>query len=283
MNMPTFLTQNTQDSEEQWYFLAHYSQQLTKHIVNYGDSHNLYQGTDLNDAKDLSPILITINNDQRSALLNDIECERLKGLMLATKKTVQLTILMQQLRQRLFVKFDKERKAIFHFQNPRVASHFFRQSLAQDTHAWMGNIKKLAWLDNVPWGSQQWEMIENNSLNLSQDASKTWLLTPSQENALLNTIDDSTISYFFECFPEHYTQPQDWRWCYDILNYGALFSLEHIDDFKTFLALSFEFRPFTISVLKNQHEQSISLNQSATLQGYQIALQSMQENTIHGQ
>jgi hypothetical protein len=283
MNIPIFLTPSTSAKDEQWYFLAHYSQQLPSLIVSYGDKHNLYQGTDLNDVQDLSPILITINNDQLSALINDIESKRLKGLMIAIEKTVPLTVLMKQLRQRLFVNFDKGRKGIFHFQNPRVASHFFHQSLVQDTHAWMGNIKKLAWFDNVPWGSQQWEAIENNSLNLLQGGSEPWLLTSSQENALLDTIDDSTISYFFECFPEHYTQPQDWRWCYDILTYASLFSLEHIDELKTLLALSFEFRLFAAKVLENQQEQSILLNQNSTLQEYQLALENMQEKTIHGQ
>ncbi|WP_420744957.1 DUF4123 domain-containing protein [Photobacterium damselae] len=282
MSIPSFLIQNAQHND-QWYFLAHYSPILQAQIVDYGDSQNLYQETDLNDAQDLSPMLITIETTQLPILINDIENGDVKGIFIAIEDSYPLTELINQLRKRLFVQFGGGRKAIFHYQNPRIASHFFGQSLKQETNAWMGTIKKIAWFDNAPWGNQQWNVIDNDNLNMSSDETTVWLLTDSQEKALMHTVDDRVIDYFFEHYPEHYSQPQDWCWCYDILSYASLLNLEHIDDLKAMLAFSFEFRTVAMTVLAHWHEQESIETQTLTLSHYQQQLKQMQEQMIHGQ
>ncbi|MGF1868434.1 hypothetical protein [Photobacterium indicum] len=253
-------------------------------IVHYGDNHIqkasvhcegklalLYQQTPLAKLDTLSPVVIEIQTENALETLSTAVINKeLDGILLSIPKALPFDTLLGLLRERLFIRFDGERKGVLHFQNPLIASHFFKDSTIEDTSLWLNCMIAVSWLDCSPWGSQQWECMINNITSTNNKApSDAWTLLFSQQAALCKTVDDKILKSYFTHLGTGPSK-QQWQQGYQYIALAEAYGIDTEPDIHTFLHLAF-----------NQHEALIhALNTYSVLP---IQIQTLERAVQHSQ
>lgn len=202
------------DKQRHYALLAFYSdmpQELYKAI----DGHNvwpLYGRTVLKGMLEHSPYLIELK--EHDALIAELPQTHL--LLFSAPDKYSKDDVLDHLRNRMKVTFDSNRKGIFHYYQPEIASYFFLAE-RRETQNWMGILSSVSWLNQVKAEEQGWRTVENEldtEEALSSVDTQQWVLTASQAEQLNRQWLDRFIEQSLENQAISATQWQNLRLAY---------------------------------------------------------------------
>ena len=165
--------------EQTWFALVSHYEGMHKEVYQHIAEHevqNLYLSTSLEDLKDRSPLVVCLNH--HDPLVNVLPKEN--TLYFSASKATSFKQVLAQLRLRLQIQFSGDRKGIFHYYHPSVASYFLGLSNKEETSRWLGCFSGVCFYNQVISSNEEWVYREGGE----QMSSSIWLLTQSQEHAL---------------------------------------------------------------------------------------------------
>ncbi|KOO05720.1 DUF4123 domain-containing protein [Vibrio hepatarius] len=178
----TPLLSNRQNGVElTWFAVVNFYEGMPQEVYGHIRHHvlePLYLATSLESLMDRSPLVIALHDND--PIISSLPREN--TIYFSAAKDVPLEQVLKHLRLRLEVQFSGERKGVFHYYIPSVASYFFRFSSQRDTSQWLGCLSSVYFYDQVISTSNEWGYIEGE-LEQKKRLS-TWVLTQSQEIAL---------------------------------------------------------------------------------------------------
>ncbi len=165
--------------EQTWFALISDYEGMHKEVYQHIDDHaveNLYLSTSLEDLKDKSPLVVRLNHND--PLVNVLPKEN--TLYFSVSKMTSFKQVLAQFRLRLQVQFSGDRKGVFHYYHPSVASYFLGLSNKDETSRWLGCFSGVCFYNQVFSSNEEWVYRDGEE----QMSSSIWLLTQSQEHAL---------------------------------------------------------------------------------------------------
>lgn len=171
-------------------------QNITDHTVE-----PLYLTTPLESLLERSPLVISLKkNDNLISLL-----PQEKTIYFAANEDISFRQVLSQLRNRLQIQFDGDRKGLFHYYIPPVASYFFYRANEEDLSKWLGCLSAICFYKQIKSEVNKWVHIEGE-FNLVSPA--TWLLTQSQEQGLNDKFIEQEIDAWAQAED---IQALDWK------------------------------------------------------------------------
>lgn len=192
-----------------WYALVSYYEGMREHVYSVLNKHEiepLYVETMLEPLIEKSPVLILLNT------MDDPITEKLPAentLYFCANMDVLFEQVINHLRLRMNILFDGNRRGLFHFYHPTVASYFFALSDPQETLQWLSPISAILVYKQIHSQPDDWIFVnlpESVSDNDAQD--RIWSIAASQHNALLQQMDEKDI---IEWKHEHDFQEIYWK------------------------------------------------------------------------
>ncbi|MDC5707237.1 DUF4123 domain-containing protein [Vibrio europaeus] len=178
--MKLSLCEKQQKQRVNWYALVnHYDNMLAEVFQKISDHtvEPLYLTTPLESLLDRSPLVVSLKKGD--ALINSLPQK--ETLYFAAPLDISFKQVLQQLRNRLQIQFDGDRKGLFHYYLPSVASYFFFRASQEDSSKWLGCLSAVCFYKQVKSEVNEWVHIEGE---FSPFSSATWLLAQSQEQGL---------------------------------------------------------------------------------------------------
>jgi len=178
--MKLSLHETQQKQRINWYALVnHYEnmpaevfQKISDHIVE-----PLYLTTPLESLLDRSPLVVSLKKGD--VLINSLPQK--ETLYFAAPLDISFEQVLDQLRNRLQLQYDGDRKGLFHYYVPSVASYFFYRASEADSSKWLGCLSAVYFYKQIKSEEDEWVVIEGE---FSPFSPSTWLLTLSQEQGL---------------------------------------------------------------------------------------------------
>lgn len=186
---PRLITQHKETSVHWYALVSHYKdmhaeiyQVIKEHLVE-----PLYLTTPLQSLFELSPVVVALeSNDQIVAALPPEHT-----IYLSAPSTFSFQDVLAQLRNRLHLQLADNKKGVFHFYLPSVASYFFSRADKRDTENWLGGCFGIYVYRQTASEAPAWLYIEGETAELDHGL---WILTPSQEAALNDKFVEQAIS-----------------------------------------------------------------------------------------
>ena len=178
--MKLTLNERQQKQKINWFALVNHYDNMPAEIYQNNVGHTvepLYLTTPLEPLLDRSPLVISLKKND--ALINSLPQK--ETLYFAASLDISFEQVLEQLRNRLQVQFDGDRKGLFHYYLPSVASYFFYRASQEDSSKWLGCLSAVCFYKQVKSEANEWVHIEGE---FSPFSSATWLLTQSQEQGL---------------------------------------------------------------------------------------------------
>ncbi|RJX70146.1 DUF4123 domain-containing protein [Vibrio sinensis] len=156
VDLPYFSKQN---KPVRWYALVAFYPDMHQKLFSSLKGHNvspLYNRTVLKGMLEHSPYLIELE-DHDSLIA---ELPQTHSLLFSAPDKYSKGDVLNHLRNRMKVTFDGNRKGIFHYYQPEIASYFFSAE-RRETHSWMGILSSVSWLNQVKAEEQEWRTVES--------------------------------------------------------------------------------------------------------------------------
>ncbi|WP_367990459.1 DUF4123 domain-containing protein [Vibrio sp. NTOU-M3] len=178
--MKLTLNQRQQKQKIKWFALVNHYDNMPAEIYQNIADHTvepLYLTTPLEPLLDRSPLVISLKKND--ALINSLPQK--ETLYFAASLDISFEQVLDQLRNRLQVQFDGDRKGLFHYYVPSVASYFFYRASQTDSSKWLGCLSAICFYKQIKSEANEWVHIEGEFSLLNPSI---WLLTQSQEKGL---------------------------------------------------------------------------------------------------
>ncbi|EOX7135126.1 DUF4123 domain-containing protein, partial [Vibrio cholerae] len=120
-----------------WFALVNHYHNMHAEVYNNISGHlvePLYLSTSVESLLDRSPLLIALY--EQDPMTNILPKEH--TLYFSAPLNVSFDVALAQLRNRLHIQFSGNRRGLFHYYCPSVASYFFEHSYTNDTGKWLG-------------------------------------------------------------------------------------------------------------------------------------------------
>ncbi len=146
----------------------------------------LYEGTELANAKDVSPCLVDLSNPTLRHLADQFSVGALEhswGIVVTTFTNVSFEDLIQHLQSRLYVSSATTKKAIFRWYDPRVCKHLLDRSTATEIAELLGPIESIHLASTDGWLAfkNQEQANPNPQLLCLSDKQSEAILNAAQE------------------------------------------------------------------------------------------------------
>lgn len=178
--MKLTLNETQEQKAIKWFALVNHYDSMPAEIYEKISDHTvepLYLATPLDALLDRSPRVISLKKNDD--LINSLPHN--KTIYFAASIDISFKQVLEQLRNRLQIQFDGDRKGLFHYHLPSVASYFFDRASQEDSSKWLGCLSAVCFYKQVKSEASEWVHIEGE---FSPFSSATWLLTQSQEQGL---------------------------------------------------------------------------------------------------
>ncbi|MFM2486752.1 DUF4123 domain-containing protein [Celerinatantimonas yamalensis] len=172
-----------------WYVLVSYYEGMPEKIYSKIKSHTiepLYWNTQLNDLIKFSPLIIQLK-DNTDELLRSISAQH--SLYFADNQKKSLEQITTWFRTRLNILIDNK-KGIFHYYHPIVASYFFSESSIKDTADWLAPFWGIQYLEQQVGKTSKW--VFRHGKNNVTEKSQPWKMRESQIKSLIQKYRDET-------------------------------------------------------------------------------------------
>ncbi|CAM3983533.1 hypothetical protein VA7868_03654 [Vibrio aerogenes CECT 7868] len=176
------LTHEHQGTAVAWYALVNYfpdSHQLVYQAIDSHQVEPIYLNTALEKIQDESPLLIALKYGGSEPLTEQLPLQQ--TLFFSAPAALPFETIAEQLRWRMLIGYHGERKGVFHYYTPEVASYFFTDSSARSTSAWLGAFYSVGFYSQKHSEAQQWREVGDYT---SAPDLSMWMLLPDQEQAL---------------------------------------------------------------------------------------------------
>jgi len=170
----------------------------------------LYEGTELANARDVSPCLVDLSKPAQRHLADQFTASsnaNQSGIILSTYPNVPTACLVEHLKTLLFACGETTTKAVFRWYDPRVCKHLLKQSSDAECSELLGPIQAVyvntseGWLDF----SNSLESFQENTQE-SHRNNAPYLLKEHQYQALIHAADEvyqlRLIEHLNKFFPE---------------------------------------------------------------------------------
>lgn len=148
----------------------------------------LFAQTSLAELQEHGPLLVSLSPQSGVLRLLKDAPDRFKGILLTT--SVERSFLLAHLQVLLDISFASQRRAIFRYYDPVVASYFWPTIGVDEAAIWMGPIHQIFWYGGT-WadkaeGKLQWhELTKPRSAKPAAHAGR-YVLGAEQQQALIN-------------------------------------------------------------------------------------------------
>ncbi|EKO3393522.1 DUF4123 domain-containing protein [Vibrio fluvialis] len=173
-----------------WFALVNNYHNMHAEVYNSISGHlvePLYLSTPVESLLDRSPLLIALY--EHDPMANILPKEH--TLYFSAPLNVSFDVALAQLRNRLHIQFSGNRRGLFHYYFPSVASYFFECSDTIDTGKWLGCFSSLYFYRQTYSDLANWSKVVGEG---GGPALNLWLLTESQENALNDKYHENEIA-----------------------------------------------------------------------------------------
>lgn len=188
MNTPILPSHDKHHQKLEWYALVSYYDDMHEYIYGNSSGHDikpLYLETELSELLSISPLLIHLYGvDDKFIPKLPIE----NSIYFADNKSLSMDRVINFCRSRLKV-LSNDRKGIFHYYHPIVASYFFSFSSINDTAQWLNPLWGVLYFDQAE-NHDDWELRYGSSNNDSLE--QPWVLKPSQQESLAKKMLDNS-------------------------------------------------------------------------------------------
>ncbi|SHO58237.1 DUF4123 domain-containing protein [Vibrio quintilis] len=176
------LTHEHQGEPVAWYALVNYFPDSHRLVYQAIDGHQvepIYLNTALEKIQDESPLLIPLKYSGNDPLTEKLPSQQ--TLYFSAPADLPFETLAEQLRWRMLIGYHGERKGVFHYYHPEIASYFFTDSTTRSTSAWLGAFYSIGFYSQKYSEQQQWREVGDYT---STPDLSLWMLLPDQEQAL---------------------------------------------------------------------------------------------------
>ncbi|MCE0495148.1 DUF4123 domain-containing protein [Vibrio salinus] len=177
-----------------WYALISDYEGMREQVYSVLDKHEiepLYVETMLEPLIEKSPVLIQLKDadDPITEKLPDSH-----SLYFFAESTVSFEQVIDHLRLRMNILFDGNRKGLFHFYHPAVASYFFGLSEPKDTSQWLAPLLAVLVYRQIHSCADDWVLISPSDNRPDAELQRgVWSIAYSQHNALIQQMDEKDI------------------------------------------------------------------------------------------
>jgi len=181
----------------------------------------LFDKTELAPYAEQSPVLVTCA--EHSELLKAVQQtpKDWPGLILQSEQP--RAVVLEHLRQILFVRFDGMRRGVLRYCHPVTASYFFPACRAHQLKAWLGPVTRLSWHGGT-WADRAsntsaWKTLENPEANSEKAFAGDPVLDVDQQQALRCQQHDYFLYRWWVAQPDLcFARSQ--QWLSEALSYG---------------------------------------------------------------
>lgn len=188
------LTSHDNEVPINWFALVSHYDNMQREVYQKISGHllePLYLSTPLESLLSRSPLVIALYpNDP---LIHALPKEN--TLYFSAAADTSFDTALAQLRNRLQIQFSGNRKGVFHYYLPSVASYFLSRSDKDETARWLACFTAVYFYRQTLSELPDWLNMQGNGQ--AQDEN-IWLLTPSQEHALTDKYDENEIAQWAE-------------------------------------------------------------------------------------
>ena len=173
-----------------WFALVNHYHNMQAEVYESISGHlvePLYLSTPVESLLNRSPLVIALQAED--PIVNSLPKEH--TLYFSAPLHVSFDEALAHLRNRLYVQFSGNRRGLFHYYLPSVASYFFQRSNAVDTAKWLGCFSGLYFYRQTHSDLANWINVVGEG---ELQALTLWQLTESQESALNDKYDESDIA-----------------------------------------------------------------------------------------
>lgn len=177
-----------------WFALVNYYKNMHADIYLKISGHlvePLYLLTPIEPLLNRSPLVISLY--KQDPIIEKLPKE--STLYFSALANTSFEEILKNLRNKLKIQFSGNRKGIFHYYLPSVASYFFSFSTPNDSANWLHGFSSMYLYRQIKSQPPSWIKIEGES---KKKPSPIWLITESQENALNEKFQEKNISQWSE-------------------------------------------------------------------------------------